>query len=200
MSQAAPLDIPRWEWRIFAPSFDEVKRLHSLSPKARAVQAEISILCQKSMHDVLIQGGTIRLKWRKQIGPGGLELWDSILRSPFPCPAGIVLRLFEALGMPAPQLPRAHYSQRQFLTEILPQNSDLNAVPIRKQSEVFLLDGATCEWAELSTDRCKVESLCIEHEDPGLALQVVRHLGLQSRPNTSHPQGLKTSLYSSLQP
>ena len=47
----------------------------------------------------------------------------------------------------------------------------------------------TCE-----ANHIELESFCIEHEDPALVLQVLHHLGLQGRRNTSYPQGLKAAL------
>lgn len=147
-----------------------------------------------NIHDVVIQDEAISLKWRKQVGPGGLEIWDSILNSTFPCSSDVILSLFEVLGLPAPRLAQTRYSKTQFINEVIPQNSNLHSVHILKRSQAFLLDGAACEWAELATDRFKVESLCIEHEDPELVLQVIEHLGLQTSVNTSYSQGLKTAL------
>jgi hypothetical protein len=200
MSRAASFDIPRWEWRIFSGTPMGMPQILGDDRSPGPAHSEIRILCLNNTHDVLIQDEALSLKWRKQVGPGGLEIWDSILNSSFPCPSEVALRLFEALGLPAPRLARSHYSQTQFISEIIPQNAQLHPVEILKRLRPFHLEGAACEWAELATDRFKVESLCIEHEDPELVLQVVEHLGLQSSVNTSYSQGLKTALHLSSQP
>jgi len=195
MSYAAPLQMPRWEWRTFAPS--QAKLHDFLSGISNAEDQgfhEISLLCPRSMHDVQIRGEGIRLKWRKQIGPEGLELWDPILRSTFPCPVEVVLRLFEAWGLPTPVLSRSEYSKSQFLSEIVPQCPGLWAVEVDRQSQVFHLDGVRCEWIKLSADQIKLECFYVEHEDPVMTLQVIRRLGFQAQGNTSYSQGLKAAL------
>jgi hypothetical protein len=195
MSRAAPVYMPRWEWRTFAPLPDERLKDQLGPPVASKDSAhEISILCANSKHDVLIRGEVLRLKWRKQVSPSGLELWDLILSTAFPCPSEVVLRLFEAWVLPAPVLDRNTYSKAQFLGEILPQHLDLKPIDIETRSESFRLDGITCELTRLTANHIELESFCIEHEDPALVLQALHHLGLQGRRNTSYPQGLKAAL------
>jgi hypothetical protein len=195
MSDATPFNLPRWEWRTFAPSLAGFReRLHGTAWPGFQETREIRLLCHGSMHDVLIHHAGIQLKWRKQVGPGGLELWDSVLHSAFPCPSRILLGLFGDLGLPAPRLDRSSYTRTQLLQEVLPQNADLRILDLHKRSQAFLLDGATCELTELRADMVRVETFGIEHEDPVLALQVLRHLGFQARTNISYPQGLKAAL------
>ena len=200
MSSAAPLTMPRWEWRTFAPLDGELRRFQHRSLQVASVDAhEISILCLTSLHDVLIARESILLKWRKQVGPGGLERWDPVLSATFPCSAGLVGQLFETWGLPHPSLKRAQYTQSEFLQEVLPQSPNLRVVEFYRRTKRFLLDGASCEVTELTSGTVKMESFSIEHEDPVLTLQVLHRLGLQTRPNTCYPLGLKTALHLSTQ-
>ncbi|MCX6547572.1 MAG: hypothetical protein NTW40_05965 [Acidobacteria bacterium] len=195
MNSAAPVYMPQWEWRTFAP-LSEAQRKSLLGPSVvnKASAHETSILCANSKHDVLIRGEVIRLKWRKQVNSGGLELWDLVLSATFPFPAEVVLRLFQAWVLPVPNLARSNYSKAQFLEEILPQYLDLTPVDLEKRTEAFQLNGITCGLTRLTANHIELESFCIEHEDPALVLQVLHHLGLQGRRNTSYPQGLKAAL------
>ena len=187
--------MPRWEWRTFAPRSEaRLKGLLSTPVVSKASAHETSILCAKSKHDVLIRGEVLRLKWRKQVSPSGLELWDLVLSEVFPCSSEVLLRLFDAWVLPAPALARKTYSKTQFLGEVLPQHLELKPIDIETRSETFLLDGLTCELTQLTANHVELESFCIEHEDPALVLQVLHHLGLQGRRNTSYPQGLKAAL------
>ncbi len=200
MSSAAPFTMPRWEWRTFVPLEGELSRFQHRSLQAASIDAhEISILCLKSLHDVLIADESILLKWRKQVGPGGLERWDSVLNATFPCTARVVGQLFETWGLPLPVLERTHYTQSEFLHEVLPQSPELRVVEYDRRTKRFFLDGASCEVTELTSGTVKVESFSIEHEDPVLTLQVIHRLGLQTRTNTCYPLGLKTALHLSTQ-
>ena len=187
--------MPRWEWRTFAPLPEAQLKGQLGTPVLNKTGAhEISILCANSKHDVLIRGEVIRLKWRKQVSPSGLELWDLILSETFPCPAEVVLRLFEAWVLPIPDLARKTYTKAQFLDEVLPRHQGLTPLEIEKRAETFLVDGITCELTRLRANHLELESFCIEHEDPALVLQALHHLGLQGQRNTSYPQGLKAAL------
>jgi hypothetical protein len=200
MSHATPFNLPRWEWRTFAPSLAELReRLDGRTWPGFQNTREIRLLCHGSMHDVLIHEAGIQLKWRKQVGPGGLELWDSVHHTTFPCLSPVLLSLFRDLGLPAPRLDRSSYTKTQLLQEVLPQNADLRILDIHKRSQAFLLDGATCELTAIHADLLRVETFGIEHEDPGLALQVLRHLGFQAQTNINYPQGLKAALHFSTQ-
>jgi hypothetical protein len=195
MNRAAPLDLPLWEWRTFAASRNEFQGLRLGAPGAAPVVShEISILCGGSLHDVVVQESSLRLKWRKEVGPGGLELWDPVLTASFPIPASAVLRLFEAWGLASPLLAQASYSRAEFLERVLPLESGLRAVAVAKRTESHLLDGVRCDLISLSADHVSLECVAIEHEDPELTLQVLRRLGLLGRGNTSYSQGLKQAL------
>jgi hypothetical protein len=187
--------MPRWEWRSFAPSFDAFRQDHpELSVSPAVTSQDVCLLCRTSTHDVQIQDGAVRLKWRKETGPGGLEMWDPVLSAGFPCSPMVVARLFEAWGLPVPKLERSEYTQAQFLELVRRHTHDIYAVGITKQSETFQLDGVSGEFARLTIRHARVECLSMEHEDPGLTLQVIARLGLRARGNTSYPQGLKDAL------
>lgn len=195
-SHGAPVLLPHWEWRTFAPSLEGTQALIAMGTRlGRSEGQEISLLCLTSSHDVSIRPSGMALKWRKQVGQAGLELWDSVLESTFPCSRETVLSLFDTWGIPAPALPRASYTLETFLAEIIQGHPDLRVIEVNKHAEAFSIDGARCEWTHLIANQTQLECLCIEHEDPGLTLQVVQRLGLQSRLNTSYPVGLKQALH-----
>ena len=195
MSQTSAMVIPRWEWRTFAPSVDDLRRrVNGAAFQAPREIRETYLLCLKSSHNAKVRDGLMDLKWRKQVDADGLELWDPVLKSVFPIEAGIVPRLFEAWGLPLPALPRASYALPELLDEIVEPNPALRAVRTVKRREGFTLDGTTCEFARIVADGVPLESFCVEHEDPSLVLQVIRSLGLDSHQNINYPLGLKRAL------
>lgn len=195
-SQPAPLVIPRWEWRAFGPLQDWRRRLKETGTHLENSEGhEVRLLCLTSSHDVSIRQDRLSLKWRKQIGQEGLELWDAVLESQFPCERDTVQRLFETWAIPSLCLPRPHYALPALLEEVIQTRPELRVVEVDQRSEAYSLEGARCEWTRLTANGTPLESLCIEHEDPNLALQVVQRLGLQARHNTSYPLGLKMALH-----
>ncbi len=194
-SQGAPVTIPLWEWRALAPVLACGHALVADGDRLnQSVSREITLLCLTSSHDVRIREGSLSFKWRKQAGQDGMELWDSVLKCTFPCPRETVLRLFDIWGITCPDLNRSTYSLEAFLENLIQEHPDLQVVTVDKQAETFSLQGARCEWAQLTANDIRLESLCIEHEDPSLALQVIQRLGLQAHDHISYPQGLKRAL------
>jgi len=194
-SRGAPVVIPHWEWRTFAPARDCIKTLDGMgTPLGSSDRSEISLICSTSSHDVTIRDGRMTLKWRKQVRPEGLELWDVVLDSTFPCRRETLERLFEAWGILSPQIPRPQYTLQAFLEETIHDHPGLRMVLVEKHEESFSVESARCEWTRLVANQIHCECLCIEHEDPGLILQVVRRLGLQAKLHASYPTGLKAAL------
>lgn len=190
-----PLHLPRWEWRTIASSLGELRgTLGGVRiDQVRHIQ-ETYLLCARSNHNAKIREGLMDLKWRKQVDRFGLELWDPVLKTTFPCDPEALLQLFGGWSIPLPGLDRDAYSQQQFLEEIVAPHPDLQAVQVAKVREGFLLDGTTCELVRLDVAGMELESFCVEHEDPRLVLQVLQKLGLDTRTNINYPMGLKHAL------
>jgi exopolyphosphatase / guanosine-5'-triphosphate,3'-diphosphate pyrophosphatase len=195
MSHTSAMVIPRWEWRTFAPSVEDLRgKVNGVVFQAPREIRETYLVCLKSSHNAKVRDGLMDLKWRKQVDADGLELWDPVLKSVFPIDAGLVPRLFEAWGLPLPALRRASYALPELLDEIVEPNPALRAVRTVKRRDCFTLDGTTCEFARIVADGVPLESFCVEHEDPSLVLQVIRSLGLDSHQNINYPLALKRAL------
>ncbi len=195
MTQTAAMVIPRWEWRTFASSLNDLRRrIDGAAFAAPRESREIYLLCLTSSHNAKIRDDLMDLKWKKQVDGDGLELWDPVLKSGFPFEASFMPRLFGAWGLPLPRLERASYTLPQFLDEIMGRTPGLRAVQTNKRREGFTLDGTKCEFATIVADGVPLESFCIEHEDPKLVLHVIRGLSLDSHQNINYPMGLKKAL------
>ena len=190
-----PVHLPRWEWRTIASSLRDLRGALSgvRIDMVRNIR-ETYLLCDKSNHNAKIREGLMDLKWRKQVDRFGLELWDPVFKSTFPCELETILQLFGGWGIPVPLLERESYSQREFLDEVIVPHPDLKAVEVAKVREGFVLDGTTCELVRLEVAGMELESFCVEHEDPLLVLQVMKNLGLDTRQNVNYPMGLKNAL------
>lgn len=190
-----PLHLPRWEWRTLAPSLGELRGALAEVTIAQVRHIrETYLLCMKSNHNAKIRDGLMDLKWRKQVDRFGLELWDPVMKSTFPCDAETILQLFGGWGIPVPALERESYALEELLADVIAPHPDLQAVEVRKVREGFSLDGTTCELVRLEMDGLPLESFCVEHEDPRLVLQVLARLGLDPAHNTNYPAGLKRAL------
>ena len=195
MPLSSPIAMPRWEWRSIATSLPELRqRLSGVRIETVREIHETYLLCLKSSHNAKIRNGILDLKWRIQVNTQGLELWNPVLRTDFPMEPVHLSDLFGAWSLPLPVLGRVGYSQEQFLQEIVAPHPELRAVEVQKIREGFLLDGTTCEFAIVAAGGLRLESFCVEHEDPGLVMNVLSDLGLNSRQNTNYPKALKLAL------
>ena len=195
MPLTAPLVIPRWEWRTFAPSLAPIReRLAGSVAGPGREGREVHVLCLKSSHDTRIRRGGVDLRWRHQVRPDGLELWGLVLESAFPLKASFVLRLFEAWGLSTPSVSRDSYTQEQFLAEVVGPCPDLVPVEAALEIDGFALDGTRCELARVTAPGTRVETFSVEHEDPALVVHALGELGLDSHRNISVPMGLKAAL------
>jgi hypothetical protein len=195
MNSAAPVIIPRWEWRTFASSLAELRgRLGEIAFDAVRESCETYLLCLRSSHNAKIRGNNLQLKWRKQINADGLELWDPILQSTFPLDGLFVKRLLDVWGIERHVFGKGPFEAEAFLSEIVDRIPDLRAVPIQKRHEGFEVQGAKCKFTRILGLDEPFESFCIEHEDPEIVMQVIRELGLDTRDNINYPKGLKQVL------
>ncbi len=190
-----PVQIPCWEWRTIASSMGEL-RVALAGVPIEAVQdiQETHLLCLKSSHNTNIRDRLMELKWRKQVHPDGPELWDSVLRSGFPCNADFIHRLFQTWDIKPAELQRETYTLSQFLEEVMAPNTTLLAFPVHKHEECFRLDGAACTFDQVEAGELTLEAFHIEHEDPTLIADTVRRLGLQGQENRNYAGALKHAL------
>lgn len=195
MPNSSPMLLPRWEWRAFSASLMELRQnLSGIHMESIREIQETYLLCRKSSHNAKIRNGILDFKWRKQIDGQGLELWDPILKSGFPCDAKLITQVFAAWTLPPPVLDRGAYTLAQFLQEVVTPSEDVKALEVRKHREGFTLEGTTCEFARITAEGITFESFCVEHEDPQLVLNVLRKLGLEGRLNINYPEALKRVL------
>lgn len=195
MILAAPLVLPRWEWRTFAPSLARVReQVSGVTIAPLEARSETYLLCLRSSHSAKLRSNGFQLKWRKQLDPEGLELWDPILKSPFPVTPSFVACIFEAWGFSNLSLPEGDLERGPFLAALRELVPTLRCVDVVKQHECFLLDGAACKFTRFAGLGTELESFCIEHEDPEILKPVLRRLGLDTHENINVPKGLKRAL------
>lgn len=85
MSNAAPVIIPRWEYRTFGESFGEAEsniRSHG-EAKARS-SAETYIVSAESPNNTKIRDGLMDIKKLENVNGDTLEQWNPVLKSGFP--------------------------------------------------------------------------------------------------------------------
>ncbi|MFA6957014.1 MAG: hypothetical protein WC538_14190 [Thermoanaerobaculia bacterium] len=196
MSTVIPVSIPRWQWRTFAADLPSLAlRFPELVQGSERRVDEIHLVCLKSSHHAFLRGSTLELRWRKEVGPEGFELWDTVLHSSLPFRGEQLARLWSAWGLPGPAPNIEYRTVASFLDEAIAPNPTVIPVTLTRWRREGRLHGIDCsvEAVEIR-GAAAMQSLSLEHEDPALIEQLLIELGLDARDNVNFLQGIKTAL------
>ena len=187
--------IPRWEWRTFALTLDQLEaHIGAVARVSPRESDELYLLNLRGPHNAKIRGGVLDIKQLQEVNAGGLELWKPVFKAAFPLAAAGLRDAFTAWALPAPMVARDTYTLDQFLAEVAAPNPALRVAKVRKARRGFTFGGCTAEFAGVMVNGIACESFCLEHEDPSLILAALKELGLASQANINYPEGLKRAL------
>ena len=188
--------VARWEWRIFGKgNFGEAeKMIRALPMDSNKKTDEEYILSRKSDENVKIRFDLIDVKSLQKVNEDNLEQWLPVLKTGFPIAADKLAELFKILKVDLPKLERAEYTHDQFIDELVKTNPDLVLVKVKKNRDIYKIDGTTAEVAETEFNGVPWRTVCVEHEDPALIMKVVGKLGLTGEPNMNYIHAMKKSV------
>lgn len=188
--------VPRWEWRTFgAGSFGRCEDdIRAAGLNSNKKTDELYILSKKSDENVKIRFDVVDVKSLQKVNDDKLEQWLPVLKTGFPIKAESLKELFRILKADAPDFKRVEYTYEQFLDEVIKPCSDLEVVKVRKNRDIYKVDGATVEIAETKFNDHPLRTICVEHEDPKLVISIVEKLGLKGAPNVNYIQAMKKSV------
>jgi len=186
----------RWEWRTFGDSFGPADdRFAALEPERVQESDEIYLLSTADDADtVKVRDELMDVKQLEHVNGDGLEQWLPVMKAGFPLPAARVAAVLASLRVEAPMLDRDEYTLDQLLDEVVRTHEDLRAVEVHKRRQRYTIGGCTSELTDVRADGSSTRTIAIEDEDDERVIAAVRDFGLESRPNTSYPRGLKAVL------
>ena len=188
--------VARWEWRVFGKgNFGEAeKMIRALPMDSNKKTDEEYILSRKSDENVKIRFDLIDVKSLQKVNEDNLEQWLPVLKTGFPIAADKLAELFKILKVDLPKLERAEYTHDQFIDELVKTNPDLVLVKVKKNRDIYKIDGTTAEVAETEFNGVPWRTVCVEHEDPALIMTVVGKLGMKGEPNMNYIHAMKKSV------
>jgi exopolyphosphatase / guanosine-5'-triphosphate,3'-diphosphate pyrophosphatase len=189
-----PEIVPRWEWRTFGQEFGAAEKAFSGEPERVQESDEIYLLSTEDGDTVKVRDELMDVKRLEHVNEDGLQQWIPVMKAGFPLPAGDLRSALEALRVDASPLERDEYSLDQLLEEVVRPRPDLRAIDTHKVRRRFTIGGCMTELTDVRADGASTRTIAIETEDPARVIGLVRELGLESRPNTSFPRGLKQLL------
>jgi exopolyphosphatase / guanosine-5'-triphosphate,3'-diphosphate pyrophosphatase len=186
----------RWEWRTFGDGFGATEdRFAALEPERVHESDEIYLLSAADDADtVKVRDELMDVKHLEHVDADGLEQWLPVTKAGFPLQAADVESVLAALRSSEPALERAEYTLDQLLDEVVRPRADLRSVGVHKLRRRYTIGGCMAEWTDVRADGSTTQTIAVETEDAARVIAAVRELGLESRPNTSYPRGLKALL------
>jgi exopolyphosphatase/guanosine-5'-triphosphate,3'-diphosphate pyrophosphatase len=182
--------VPRWEWRWFGHRFGPAEaRLAGLPPGAVQESSETYLLSGAG-DNVKVRDALMDIKVLREVNQDGLEQWTPVMKAGFPLPAAEVTRVFEALRLDPPPLPRASYDLEQFIEELAVPSGRIRAISVQKRRVRYTVGGCMAELSEVVADGKPTRTIAVESEDATAVIAAVRSLGLGGYVNTSYPRGL----------
>lgn len=196
MTVGVPFAIPRWQWRTFGPDLSWLTCRLSAPPSVESRRiSQTHLVCLHSAHHAWLHDGRLELRWRKEVGGEGFELWDTILRADAPFQAVHLEQLFAAWGVAAPSQWSQELDVATFLGGPIAETPSVRPVEVVRDSQNVMLDGIACCLETISAEpSILLQSFAVEHEDPELLQHLLDDLGLHDRVNTSFLQGLRQGL------
>ena len=170
--------VARWEWRTFGKGDFGVgeKTLRALPVDSNKRTDEEYILSRNSDENVKIRFDLIDVKSLQRVNADGLEQWLPVLKTGFPIAADELSALAKILKVGLPELERAEYTHDQFIEELVVPHEDLELVRVKKNRDIYKIDGATAEIAAAEFNGVAWRTMCVEHEDPALIMKGVENM------------------------
>lgn len=188
--------VARWEWRTFGKGDFGAgeKMLRALPMDSNKKTDEEYILSKNSDENVKIRFDLVDVKSLQNVNSDNLEQWLPVLKTGFPISKDKIEELAKILKVTLPELSREEYTHDQFIDEVVKPCSDLELVRVKKNRDIYKIDGTTAEIAEADFNGVAWRTMCVEHEDPALIMKVVDKLGMKGVANMNYIQAMKKSV------
>jgi exopolyphosphatase / guanosine-5'-triphosphate,3'-diphosphate pyrophosphatase len=187
---AEPPRTPRWEWRTFGTSFGPAEeRLSALASQGVQDSDELYFLSEAD-RNFKVRDDLMDIKVLKQVNDDGLEQWMPVIKATFPQPSSRVAKLFDALGLETPPLPREAYTLDEFLDELVSPSDVIRSLRVHKRRVRYSIGACRAEITDLVVEGRPARTIGVESEDAAAVIATVRELGLGEYLNTSYPRGL----------
>ena len=188
--------IPRWEWRTFGKEFgvgeERIKKYEQVLFKK---SSEKYILSRKSNENCKIRDDLMDIKSLRQVNEDKLEQWYPTMKLSFPLKKEDIANLFKNFfKVDVPKFERDEYTYDQYLDEVVGKSPDLEIVNVYKERSIYNIKDTTVEIAETTFNGKPNRTICVEHIDPKLVMEVVRELGVEKYPNINYLKAMKEAV------
>jgi exopolyphosphatase/guanosine-5'-triphosphate,3'-diphosphate pyrophosphatase len=185
--------IPRWEWRTFGSRLARAAAYFE-KLESSAIQESDEVYLLGGVNAIAkVRGGLMDIKLLREVNAAGLERWEPVMKQGFPLPAADAAKVFEYLGLAAPQANRKDYTLEQFLDELAAPGR-LRPVKVHKRRVRYTVEGCTSELSDIRADGIPHRTVAIESEDAAAVVSAVASVGLEGWINTNYARALQALL------
>jgi hypothetical protein len=187
----------RYEFRTWSENLAELRdKLQQFAPAPRTENSretymvspatdKTSLKIRNQKIDIKVLQGTER----------GLELWEPVLKNDFPLDRFVIVaHIFPAFGMPPPPLTSQRYSMQEFTEHVIRERPEIAVVAVSKTRLHFSVNACQAEFASVTIDHIKQETVAVESEDPDAVLSLTDRLGIAGVENTNYVRRIKQLL------
>ena len=113
------------------------------------------------------------------------------MKEQFPLSSEKLARTLDVLKVSPPAKMKDRYTYDEFISDDVGKHPDLVAVDVKKRTHGLNISGTTVEFADTKFNGVPLQTICVEHADPELVLDVVRQLGLEELDNINYIKAMK---------
>lgn len=188
--------VPRFEFRIFAPSVERMEdRVRGLAECERVDESrEVYLLSREESawsRNLKIRDGVLDLKILME-RKNALERWKPVGKERLPLSRHFVKGpLGPDLGVELLDASRSEFSLEELVREVINTHLRLAAAWVEKRRMRFRIDGCPVEIDEVRINGATVFSAAAESEDPEALEALVGKLGLAEEENVCYPRAIR---------
>jgi exopolyphosphatase / guanosine-5'-triphosphate,3'-diphosphate pyrophosphatase len=186
--------VPRWEWRTFGAHFGIAETRFAELPPGRVQESDELYFLGGSGANVKVRDDLMDIKVLREVNADGLERWEPVMKQPFPLPAADAAKVFESLGLAAPQFAKDAYTLDEFAGEVVAPSGVLRPVRVHKRRVRYSVGGCTSELTDVLAEGRSTRTIAIEGEDAAAVVAAVASVGLGGYFNINYALGLQALL------
>ena len=178
--------IPRWEWRYFTVDPVELMPVfRGIEPVAEQTTHHTYLISQNPELNIKFRDGHLDVKYLIETNSAGFERWKPVFKGEFPLEGAKLDQFMQIVGMDV----SSDLSVGSL--EDLSEQLELVSLEIHKERKKYLVDGVSCEYAEIKAQDKIIFTMAIEDPDPNKISLVHESLGVRVNENVNYPTALK---------
>jgi len=193
MGDCQEVNVPRYEFRVFAPDLSRIAAcMRQLGDVTGRRQSMETYLLSWTAGDFGVKIRDHRIEIKERLDTAGfLERWKPKCRQPFPLSSSFLHQeLLPALGISVVETGGTRIGEDFLLEALLKPHPEVRQVQVDKRRVFVQFNQCRAEYVGLSVEGTFLQSAAVEAEKREPVLEAIARLGLDPACNTSYPRQL----------